>query len=171
LIRKKYSNSKLFWMGFLGLIAALFFLLASLHEFWHALFSLLHGYIPEVTWTGVYSDNRSISMSLAGPFGELLSFGAIFVYAIWKEKLYLAVFMTGYMIWNLISFSIPGWMPVDFQIAIGYTNKDWLVIFLFWICRFMNYAWEIIAVVTIRKLKKYLEKQELKVKPNTVSIH
>jgi len=163
----KYPTSSLILMGIVGFIAAMFFLLAPLHEFWHVLFSLLHGYVPSsVTWTTVTSADTSISMSLAGGFGELISFGAIFVYAVWKEKIYLAAFMIGYMVFNVLILSIPFWifMPDDFQIAIGH-NPEWesMIKFLYVFLGMLNYIWEILAIMTIRALKKHLEQKTVKI--------
>lgn len=155
----RYPTKKLIWIGAVGFICAVFFLLAPLHEAWHAVFSLLHGHIPEVSWTGVYSGDRSISMSLAGPFGELISFGAIFVFAIRKKKIYLAAFMAGYMAYNVIILSIPGYTPTDFQIAMGYGNQDWYVKFMHVMCVILNYLWEITAIAAIYQLRKKLERK------------
>ena len=165
-VTRRFANYKLFWMSFLGFIAALFFLLAPLHEFYHAAVSLLHGYFPEIHWSYIITGDHSLLVYLIGPFGELISFGALFVLLVWKERIYLASFMIGYMMFNVIIYTAPWFMVGDFETAIVYhQNQEEFIRGMYQFCRILNYTWEGLAISAIRELKKRMEKKEVKLKP------
>ncbi len=97
-------------------------------------------------------------MLISGAYGELLGFGLIFAFAIWKNKIYLAAFMIGYMVYNLVIFSMP-WMIGDFEKAMIYNRSYSSIISALYItCRVMNYAWVLIAFASIYEQRKYMEK-------------
>jgi len=151
-MEKKYSKKIAALVFTLGLISAFNFLLAPfLHEIWHILFSLLHGYIPrEIHWTWMDSGDTSLSMTILPSYIEVILLFVIFAYALHKGKRYLAMYFLGYsyfLVFVIIIYTIAGMMSGDYDFAMDYHNQT--------VVRILWYSFELFTIF-LMVLKHYL---------------
>ena len=153
-MERKYSKRTAVFIGIAGFISACNFLLAPvLHEVWHILISLFHGYIPtEIHWTWIETQDTSLSMQILPSYIEVIMLFSLFAYFLHKGKRYLASYFMGYMypfVFLIILFTGIGMKPDDYSIAMRYHNS--MIVTILW------YSWELFTLFLIG-LEHYLLK-------------
>jgi len=112
---------------FVGILSAVFSLLAPIHEIWHWLAAFLQGVPATIGWSRTYIDTDKVGLFIgfAGMYGEITVLTLLFLKLTQKNLYGLAVYLYGYTLSYIIIslFYILGiFTPVDIEVMMGNCN-------------------------------------------------
>jgi len=117
----------------LGTVAAIYGVLAPVHEFWHWLFAILSGQEATMHWSGTYIyGDISIWTAFAGMYGEVTVWSIVIFRALKKRRYWLSAFLYGYLgafaLGSILYYT--GQMDIiDLDVAVKAAGQGWTNIF------------------------------------------
>ncbi len=113
---------------FIGIVSAVFGVMAPLHEVWHWLVAFLQGVDATMGWDVTYMDTSQAGLFIgyAGLYGEIITLALIFFKLIQKNHFAWATYFLGYstsFIIVILSMRFLNFTPIDIEVMLGNCNK------------------------------------------------
>ncbi len=112
---------------FVGILSAVFSVLAPIHEIWHWLAAFLQGVHATMSWSRTYIDTDKVGLFIgfAGMYGEITVLTLLFLKLTQKNLYGLAVYLYGYTLSYIaiaILYILGIFTPVDIEIMMENCN-------------------------------------------------
>ncbi|RLF64006.1 MAG: hypothetical protein DRN30_05905 [Thermoplasmata archaeon] len=124
---------------FIGIVSAVFGVMAPLHEIWHWLAAFLQGVDATMAWDVTYMDTSQAGLFIgyAGMYGEIITLGLIFFKLVQKKHFAWATFFLGYSTSFIIAILLvifTDFLPIDLEVMLGNCNKVAVYgVFIVWV--------------------------------------